>query len=234
MLRLSTALRNALLGYQVDYTATTISADAASKQFRDSANQLLIKGFRPGDVIHSDITGNVGYFTIVSVAAGAITVSETVVDQAAGSSFTLQLAGHGASLRDVMKYGIIDIYSGSQPSSADAIETGTKLCSITVDAGAFTAGESTNGLNFDEPSSGVISKASGETWKGIGLANGTAGWFRFYDNAYQTGADGTNYKRRFDGSVGLSGADLNLSSVSIATGGSVTISTFQLTLPANV
>jgi hypothetical protein len=36
--------------------------------------------------------------------------------------------------------GIIDIYSGSQPASADAAKTGTHLARITLAGGAFTAG----------------------------------------------------------------------------------------------
>ena len=126
---------------------------------------------------------------------------------------------------------VIEIYSGSQPASADAAETGTKLCRITVGSGAFTGGQATNGLEFGTPSAGVINKASAETWSGVGLADGTAGWFRCYANAYTTGASTSAV--RFDGTVGTSGQQLNLSSVAIKTGVPVYITDFPVTLPAN-
>ena len=67
--------------------------------------------------------------------------------------------------------GVLAIYGGaSQPADANDTEAGTLLALVTVASGAFTPGVSTNGLNFDAPSSGVFSKAAAETWSGIGLA----------------------------------------------------------------
>ncbi len=52
-------------------------------------------------------------------------------------------------------------------------------------------------------------------------ATGTASWFRAYES------DGTT--KVFDGSVGTSGCNLNLGSVSIVAGGTVAISSFTYT-----
>jgi hypothetical protein len=233
MIRFSTAARNALAGLRASYTSVgTIAATApAVKSFTDTASQFLIEGFRPGDVIISDVTNNVGLFTIVSLVAGTITTMEATALQVAGNFTLANVSSKG--FKDLFHAGVLDIYSGSQPASADDVETGTKLLSITVSAGAVTPGTATNGLDFDDPVAGVISKAAAESWQDAGLASATAGWFRFYDNAYQTGADATYYKIRFDGSVGLTGSDLNLSDVAIVLGATTTIDTFQFTFPAS-
>ncbi len=231
MIRLSTALRNRWLGLAVSYTGS-FGADASGSKFTDAASGFLTAGFRPGDVIYVSLSGNTGFYTVQQVSAGELVVAESV-NTASATSGTISVV-NGKTFKQLLKYGKIDIYSGSQPASADSAETGTKLASITLDAGSFTAGSSTNGLLLADPANGIISKDAGQSWRGFGIANGTAGWFRFYDNGYITGADTSNVSPRFDGSVGLTGADLVLSNVSITVGGIVEITTFELTLPASV
>ena len=143
----------------------------------------------------------------------------------------LGLNSGDGSLKDLMQDGIIEIYSGSQPSDANAAETGTKLVRITVASGAFTSGVATNGLELGEAASGTIAKNT-DVWSGVGLATGTAGWFRWYANTVVTGLV-TTTGLRLDGTCGTSGAQLILSSVSIVTGATVTIDSFSITLPAN-
>jgi len=127
--------------------------------------------------------------------------------------------------------GVIYIYSGPQPLTADTAVSGTLLGIVTKDAGAFAFGASTNGLVFDAPAAGVISKAAADTWKFVGIAAGTAGWFRLMGNA--TDALGTSTTLpRLDGSIGTSGADLNLSNIAIVVGAPTTIDTFSYTIPA--
>ena len=76
-----------------------------------------------------------------------------------------------------MASGVIDIYSGTQPASADAAATGMLLGTVTLNAGAFTPGSTTNGLTFAAASAGTVSKSG--VWSFVGIAAGTAGWFRF-------------------------------------------------------
>ena len=136
-------------------------------------------------------------------------------------------------LKTMFTDGVLEIYTGTQPTSADDAETGTKLLRITVASGAFTPGAAGNGLEFGTPAAGKISKASGEVWSGAAVASGTAGWFRFYNNDYETGDDAGATKERFDGSCGTSGAELNLSSTSITSGATTTIDQFDVTFPAS-
>ena len=127
--------------------------------------------------------------------------------------------------------GVIYIYSGAQPLTADAAVSGTLLGIVTKDSGAFAFGAATNGLVFDAPADGVISKAAADTWSFVGLAVGTAGWFRLMGNATDSLALSTTLPR-LDGSVGVSGTDLRLSNIAITIGAPNTIDTFTFTIPA--
>ena len=137
------------------------------------------------------------------------------------------------AVRAAYANGVLAIYGGaSQPADADYAEAGTLLALITVSSGAFTGGSPTNGLNFDAPSSGVLSKSAAETWSGVGLAAAgtgtTATYFRFYDNDYDTGASPTGL--RFDGAIGTSStAELQMSVTTIVEGAPVVINTFTYT-----
>ena len=92
---------------------------------------------------------------------------------------------------------------------------------------------SVNGLKFDAPANGSISKRAGQTWSGTAAASGSAGWFRLYGPATDAGgADAAGTKLRYDGAIATSGAQLNVSSTSITKDAVQTISTFAPTMPA--
>jgi hypothetical protein len=135
------------------------------------------------------------------------------------------------SFKSIMQNGVIRVFSGVQPSSADDAEAATQLLEITVSSGAFTAGTATNGLNLGSAADGAISKSTSETWSGTATVTGTAGWFRYYANDLTTGASTT--AARFDGSVATSGAQLNMSSTTITSGATTTIDSFRVALPAS-
>lgn len=246
-LRLSTCLRNKMLDgvaarHVATYTATTIAAvdggGGLVDTFTDSANGFLTAGFAVGDsILCTGFTGGmqyiVGPFKASIVVAGTITVpTASLTADAAGESVTL-VALVGGSFRDIFKKGVLKIYSGSQPATADAAITGTELLVISDAGGAFTSGVVTNGLEFGTAASGAISKSSA-VWSDVGIATGTAGYFRFYANATDAGgADTTFIYPRFDGAVGTSGAELNMSSISVTLGATTTVDTFTITFPAS-
>lgn len=126
----------------------------------------------------------------------------------------------------------ISFFTGLQPSSADESETGQELLKITLNSGAFTPGSPTNGLSFGAESDQVLHKKAGEVWSGLGLADGVAGWARIYANAKVTGA--SDVAVRWDLSVGTSGANINMSNTTISTGGTTTIDTVNIPLPASL
>lgn len=133
--------------------------------------------------------------------------------------------GTSGGFKGSLNLGKIAILTGTQPTSPDNPATGTLLGTVTVN-GAGT------GLTFDASSAGVLSKAAAEAWKFTGLADGTAGWFRFYE-AGDTITNSSSTAARLDGSIGTSGAELNLTNLSILTGQVNTIDTFTITQPAS-
>ncbi len=135
-------------------------------------------------------------------------------------------------LKAALKDGIIDIYSGAQPASADDAITGTLLATITESGGAWTAGLPGNGLEWGTAAAGAIAKAGGETWKGNGLVAGVAGWARFKGNAADDNTTRTDLPR-YDMPIGKSSGTLKLSTTAIAVGVPVSIDTCTFALREN-
>jgi hypothetical protein len=136
------------------------------------------------------------------------------------------------SVKTVMNDSVIHIYSGIQPATADAVETGTLLMIVTQDSLAFVPGAPGNGLSMDVSTLGVLAKTAAETWSGNGLAaagTGTvAGWFRWYANTVVTGASTTAV--RLDGAIGTTTSyEMQLSNTTIVEAGPATFPTFTYT-----
>ena len=135
--------------------------------------------------------------------------------------------------------GVMDIYSGTMPASADVVETGTFLVRITTASGIAGSGGTgggtsgtgvgANGLDFGTAANGVLSK-SASVWSGTGIVTGQAGWWRFYSTEALKGTSSTAI--RMDGNCGVSGADLNMSSLTVTAAATITIDSFSITLPA--
>src|SRR5690349_19410703 len=106
--------------------------------------------------------------------------------------------------------GRLKIYDGSQPANAaTAVTTQNVLADLTMNATAF--GAAVNGV---ATANAITSDTSAD-------ATGTATWFRLYKSDNSTVV--------LDGSVGTSGADLNLNTTSIVAGAQVSITSFTLT-----
>lgn len=130
----------------------------------------------------------------------------------------------GDSLKGTLALGFLKIYAGSEPTSADDALTGTTLlCTISVNSGG-------TGLSLGTAASGAIQKAA-EVWSGTNAATGTASFYRFVTPS-DTGVSSTT-EERIQGSIGLAGADLNLTSVSLTSGLTQEIDYFAIALPAS-
>ena len=105
------------------------------------------------------------------------------------------------------------IYAGTQPAD---VSSATTAANTVVASLAFP---STNA--FGAASGGVLT--ANTITSDSSAAGGTAAWFSIQKS---TGA------RVIDGSVGTSGADLNLNSVTVSTGAAVAISAFSVTFAA--
>lgn len=127
--------------------------------------------------------------------------------------------------------GVIQIYSGAQPAAADNGATGTLLGTVTINAGSTFPADY---INFDAPSAGVLAKAAGETWKFNGVADGTAGWFRFIgDPGADDGTSTSTVHPRMDGTIARSGGDMNLSNTAVVTSAPHTVDVFQISIALN-
>src|SRR4051812_568870 len=106
--------------------------------------------------------------------------------------------------------GYLRIYDGSQPTDADtAVGAQVLLAELRWNATAFAA--AVNG----------VATANAITADSSANASGTASWFRALES------DGTTAV--FDGSVGTSGANLNLNSVAISSGAAVSVTAYTYT-----
>lgn len=104
---------------------------------------------------------------------------------------------------------LLRIYDGTQPATGGAATT--LLAELTCNA------------TFAPASSGGVLTLNAITSDPSANATGTATWFRIVQSGGSTHV--------FDGTVGTSGADLNLNSVSIVATGSVAVSSFTITAP---
>jgi len=107
--------------------------------------------------------------------------------------------------------GYLRIYTATRPANADTAASGTLLAELRFNATAF-------GAAVD----GVIT-ANAITQDSSADATGTAAWFRVLQSNGTTSL--------WDGEVGTTGCDLNLNTVSIGEGGTVSITALTHTVP---
>ena len=111
----------------------------------------------------------------------------------------------------LLNSGFLKIYSGSQPA-LDGSVTGTLLATLTFGATAFGAGSA---------SAGTVTATANSIGSATAAATNTAGYFALVKSDTTTVVA--------TGSVGTSGADLNMNSTSISTGATVSCSAFTIT-----
>lgn len=247
--RLSTALRNNIVG------STGIAASFAGGVID------VYSGTQPATA-DSAVTGTL--LGRVSIASGAYApetpASATItLAGAAGSintlnigtfniiplgavNFITDLATTAQALSDAInRNGIYRAtYAGAvvtvlAPSGTGAGHNGLALAATvttmtTTSSGNVTGGvAATAGLQWAAPVGGTVSKSG--TWSFIGVAAGTAGWFRMKASALDNDSVSTALVR-MDGTISVSGADMNLSNLSIAIGAPTTIDSLTVTIPA--
>jgi hypothetical protein len=215
----------------VGTTFAFVDGGAGNDSITDSGNGFVTAGFQVGDKIKVEgSTSNDGTYTVLTVAAGTLGVATgSLTTEAAGDTVAIA-AARGGSIRDIFDFGVIHLYSGSRPSSADSTETGTLLAVITNGGAAFTPGtKDAAGLRFGDAASGVISPLSGQTWKTDAiLATGTIGYGVLYDNARTQGLSTSAVRTMF--TVGTSGADMVLSRTSVTLGEPFTLTSATITV----
>lgn len=129
-------------------------------------------------------------------------------------------------LRTVLNLGFLKIYSGTPPASADdAIGGGnTLLCTI-------SNASSGTGLTLETAAAlGVLVKETTEVWSGNNANSGTATFYRHV--AVGDTAVSSTTEARVQGSIGLAGEDMNLSSTALVAAAPQTIDYYAVALPS--
>lgn len=106
----------------------------------------------------------------------------------------------------------LHIRTGAPPADCATADSGTLLADLTLPSDWLAA-------------SSAGSKAKAGTWSGTGAAAGTAGYFRIKDSA------GTNTHIQGTVTATGGGGDMTLDNTSIASGQTITITSFTLTAP---
>lgn len=207
----------------------TASSGALTKETR-ATGSITLTGGSSGSVN----TVTVGGLNIIPDGAVAYNTSlnQTASDlcDAINRNGIMQATVSGAA---VTLYG----RPGTGVTTAAVSATLTTITASYVNMGSGVTGiAAVNALFWLPPAAGVIAKSSAQVWSFNGAATGTAGWFRLYaSDTADSGAliSGAPYYPRLDGSIGTSGADLNLASTSIVSGAPNTIDQFQFTMPSS-
>lgn len=255
MIRLSTGLRNNLVGptglaasfaggvidvYSGAQPATADAAITGTRLGRVSIASTTYVAEVPAQQTITVVgsagsinTVNVGSLNIIPLGAVAFITDVATTAQALCDAinrngiFRATYPGTGAVVTVLAPPGAGIAYNGL----AFAITQTTMTC--TVGAATLAAGTAaTAGLQWGTPSGGTVSKTG--VWSFNGENAGTAGWFRIKASSGDTdaAATATYLPVRLDGSVAVSGADMNLSNIVISFGGPVTIDTLTVTMPA--
>lgn len=107
--------------------------------------------------------------------------------------------------------GFLEIWSGSQPALNGAL-TGTKLAKLSLSATAFGSATA---------SGGTVTATANAITSSAALATGTAGYFALLKSDDSTVV--------LTGSVGTSGADLNVNTTAVTSGVNVSCSSLTIT-----
>ena len=204
----------------------TVSSLALTKETRASATL--------------EVTGGSGTLTGVSIGTLPIVVDPGLVVWATSTTVTAAL------IRDAInRSGIARATSSGAvvtvkaPPGVGTSWNGLALAAagITCTGSNFASGVAgVNGLYLDQPAAGVIAKPAGVVWSCVGLAPGTAGWFRYFSSdTNDSGGLLTTLTEplyaRLDGSCGVGSQDLQLSSLTFSLGSPHTVDSASFTMP---
>lgn len=130
------------------------------------------------------------------------------------------------SFKDAMDGTVIKIYSGLEPTTADAALSGNELlCVITKN------GDGVTGLTLaGEAVGGQITKNTNEVWEGEVIANGQATFFR--QEALNDPGGASTTAIRIQGTVDTVLGDINFSDVQFVVGDSKRLNYYVAAMPA--
>lgn len=254
-IRLSTGLRNALcggLGYAGVFKHGSIRIySGARPTTADSAATGTLLGIvtlASGALTYETqaaqtitIAGSAGSVNTVAVGGLNIIPSGPVAfrtDEATTASDLCKAINSDGLFTATVSGAVVTVKPRPGAGAAyNGVSFATTVTTLTATVGAATmsgGASAVNGLVFDEPAAGSVGKPATAVWSFVGLASGTAAWFRLVGSVEDPGTavTGAPYYPRMDGSIASSGSDLNLSNLTIAVGTPATIDSVSFTQPA--
>lgn len=177
----------------------------------------------------------------LNLIGAAIPYDTSLTITAALVAAAINKYGRAVDIEATSSGAVITLYaprgSGTEWNGVDITTSvsGGTLGAVDVNFGSGVTGVAfVNGLLFDAPASGSMEKDSTQTWSGVAVASGVAGWFRFVGAPTDAGtADSSFVLPRIDGNVATSGANLNLTSTNITATATQTVSSWTWTMPAS-
>lgn len=234
------ALRNGII--EIYSGAQPASADAAptgtllctiTKGSAAATSEVLATG----TVTLSGSSGSVNTITVNGndILGGAVsfdsTLAQTALDVAAQINRNKTAPDYTATASGAVV--TISALPGTGASVNGLVVSGT-LTTMTATYGNLAGGVNpANGLQFDAVANGTLPKRAADTWSGVNVATGTAGWFRQYGSVADSKAlDSAGVAIRMDGAIATSGAEMNLNLTAFASGATTTLASWSMAVPA--
>lgn len=129
----------------------------------------------------------------------------------------------GGSFKSIMDGGILAIFEGAPPASADEAVPGPPILVLTADGVG-------GALHFAAAAeNGAIGKDSSELWKGTITTTGQASWFRYMAPSDTGGQSLT--EPRIQGTIGVAGTDMLMANTTLTATEEFTLNYFTVVLP---
>lgn len=200
-----------------------------------------------GVITYTSANGSVNTVSLlgVDILGGAVAYSVSLTVTAAAVALQINRNPNNKFVVATSSLGVLTLTAhpglGTLLNSA-ALATTTTTMVGTVTSTTFGSGTggsvagvaAANGLKMDyNAAAGVMTKDTTQTWTGAALVDGTAGWFRYKGSVVDAGAlDASAVFLRMDGTIAVSGGEINMSNTAVASGAVQTVSTFSFTIPA--
>lgn len=128
------------------------------------------------------------------------------------------------SFKAAVDGGVIRVYDGTPPATADAALSGNILL-VTISNNSAGTGITMNAA----PANGVLGKNSGEVWSGTIVENGTPTFYRYSSLTDDFLLSST--AKRVQGATGSAGFDLNFANTTFTIGEVKRIDTYDIAQP---
>lgn len=207
-------------------TSATITLDAGDDYIEMASRSFVTLGFATQDVIYipnATNTSNQGPFALSGVLPDTLSLPSGSLAATQSSGTITVVAIRKASFNDMFFNSKLAFRSGTKPSSADLVETGTELVLFEdIKWSDVTWDSDDDEAYIDLWNSAAVTATASNT--------GTCGWFRMYGGGTKaTGASATSI--RMDGTIGVGTGDVQVANASITTDAVETLTNFKIRIP---